>query len=63
MRQTALDRRTFEARGLCLKTGLTDRKDDPVNLLSNAIARLRRKQAEWESRIKNENQSDSQSET
>ena len=38
----------YEHYRLCLKTGLGGEADEPVNLLSGAIARLRKREAEWQ---------------
>ena len=36
---------------LCLKTGLADKADEPLDLLSSAIARLRKSEAEWQESV------------
>ncbi|PYP87838.1 MAG: hypothetical protein DMF61_09345 [Blastocatellia bacterium AA13] len=49
----------YEYYRLCLKTGLADTEDEPVSLLSNAIARLRNKEAEWKRQLKGHSKSPS----
>ena len=53
----------YEYYRLCLKTGSASEEDDPANLLSDAIARLRNKEAEWKKQLESETHCDSPSES